>query len=305
MRVLHYSLIACLLGTLAAIGTARAQELDKDPRSMGGGNCSANPYNCADAKNPLPAANAVWIEEMTWMDVRDALAAGKNTVIIPAGGIEPNGPWIALGKHNYIVKPLCEAIARKLGNALCAPVVPFVPEGDIDVKDEFMKTPGTIGVTDATFEGLLTDIARSLKTHGFKTILLIGDHGGDVKGMEAVAAKLQQAWKFAPAVYYIPEFYKSWDGAVDLLYKKGLGKAGVTDGLHDDPTVTMLMMLTDPHTVRWAERKQIGQAHIDGVSVADKEKALVLGRELLEYRAAVTVQAINKATAGQAAARPQ
>jgi creatinine amidohydrolase/Fe(II)-dependent formamide hydrolase-like protein len=197
----------------------------------------------------------VWIEEMTWLDVRDALAAGKTTVIIPAGGIEPNGPWVALGKHNYIARPLCEAIARKLGNALCAPVIPFVPEGDIDAKTAHMKSPGTIGVREETYEALLTDLAHTVKGHGFQNIILIGDHGGDEDGMKAVAAKLQDAWKFSPAVYYIPEYYKSWDGAVDLLYKKGLGKAGVTDGLHDDPTVTGLMMITDPKTVRWKDRE--------------------------------------------------
>ena len=288
----------CMCGLALATG---AQELDKDPRSIGGGNCSANAFNCIDVKNPLPVVATVWIEEMTWMDVRDALAAGKTTVIIPAGGIEPNGPWVALGKHDYIVKPLCEAIAHKLGNALCAPVIPFVPEGDIDVRPDFMKTPGTIGVTEATYEALLLDIARSLKTHGFKSIILIGDHGGDVKGMAAMAAQLQDSWKLSPAVYYIPEFYKSWDGAVDLLYQKGLGRAGVTDGLHDDPTVTMLMMLTDPKTVRWVERGRIGHLSIDGVSIADKKRTRQLGLELLHYRTDVTVTAIRNAIAGHSA----
>ena len=96
---------------------------------MGGGDCRDNPYNCADAPNPLPTPNTVWIEEMTWMDVRDALKAGKTTVIIPTGGIEPNGPWLVTGKHNYVLRANCDAIARKLGNALCAPIIEFVPEG--------------------------------------------------------------------------------------------------------------------------------------------------------------------------------
>jgi creatinine amidohydrolase len=288
----------CFCGGFIFAVSAGAQE-DHDPRSIGGGDCTKNAYNCVGAPNPLPPADTVWIEEMTWLDVRDALAAGKTTVIIPAGGIEPNGPWIALGKHNYVVRPLCEAIARKLGNALCAPVIPFVPEGDIDAKTDHMKSPGTIGVREETYEALLTDLAHSVKAHGFQNIIFIGDHGGDEDGMKAVAAKLQDAWKFSPAVYYIPEYYKSWDGAVDLLYKKGLGKAGVTDGLHDDPTVTGLMMITDPKTVRWKERVKIGKATIDGVSIANKEKTLQWGRELLEYRARVTVEAITKTIAGK------
>jgi creatinine amidohydrolase/Fe(II)-dependent formamide hydrolase-like protein len=245
----------------------------------------------------------LWIDEMTWMDVRDAIAQGKRTVIVPAGGIEPNGPWVALGKHDYIARTLCEAIARKLGDALCAPVVPFVPEGDLETKSEHMNTPGTIGVREDTFEALLTDIARSVKAHGFTHIILIGDHGGDVDGMQAVAAKLSAEWHASPTIAYIPEFYKSWDGAVELLYKKGVGKPDISDGLHDDPTVTLLMMVNDPATVRWQERVTAGKTVIDGVSIADKQQALKLGRELVDYRADVTVAAINTAIAGNAKRR--
>src|SRR5215213_7396765 len=97
-----------------------------DPRSRGGGQCAQNPYNCVDAPNPLSSPNTVWLEEMTWMDARDAIKAGKTTIIIPTGGFEPNGPWLALGKHNYVLQANCEAIARKMGDALCAPVVAFV-----------------------------------------------------------------------------------------------------------------------------------------------------------------------------------
>src|SRR5580704_7643197 len=136
----HFPAYACLCGGFIFAVSAGAQE-DNDPRSIGGGNCTQNAYNCIGAPNPLPPVSTIWIEEMTWLDVRDALAAGKTTVIIPAGGIEPNGPWVALGQHNYVVQQLFEAIARKLGNALCAPIVPFVPEGDTDAKTDHMKSP--------------------------------------------------------------------------------------------------------------------------------------------------------------------
>ena len=116
----------------ATVGAAQNRPPAQPGRDMGGGNCGANPYNCADTPNPIPAPNTVWLEEMTWMDVRDALKAGKTTIIIPTGGLEPNGPWLATGKHNYVLQANCEAIARKLGNALCAPIIKFVPEGNFD-----------------------------------------------------------------------------------------------------------------------------------------------------------------------------
>ena len=124
------------------------------------------------------------------MEVRDALKAGKTTVIVPTGGVEQNGPYLATGKHDYILRATTEAIARKLGNALVAPIVAFVPEGDIDPPTGHMKYPGTISLTEDTYERLLTDICACFRTHGFEHIVLIGDSGGNQKGMKAVAARL-------------------------------------------------------------------------------------------------------------------
>ena len=135
--------IVVLAGALAA---QQGQRREPDPRSMGGGDCRDNPYNCIDAQNPLTPPDTVWLEEMTWMDVRDAMKAGKTSVIISTGGIEPNGPWLALGKHNYVLQSNCEAIARKMGNALCAPIIKLVPEGDINPKAGHMLSPGTMTI---------------------------------------------------------------------------------------------------------------------------------------------------------------
>jgi hypothetical protein len=130
-----FALMAGAMLVSAAVAAAQPpagrERPAQDPRSMGGGNCANNPYNCKDTANPLPTNPSVFIEEMTWMDVRDALAAGKTTAIITTGGIEPNGPWLVTGKHNYVNRANCEAIARKLGNALCAPNLEIVPEGYI------------------------------------------------------------------------------------------------------------------------------------------------------------------------------
>src|SRR5437867_8753501 len=127
-----------------------------------------------DMPRPIDAVDSVFLEELTWLEVRDAMRAGRTTVIIATGGIEQNGPYLALGKHNYILRATTEAIARKLGNALVAPIVPFVPEGDIDPPSGHMRYPGTISVQQETFKTLLIDIAASLRAHGFQHIILIG-----------------------------------------------------------------------------------------------------------------------------------
>ncbi len=187
----------------------RGQRPAADPRDMGGGRCAQNPYNCADAPNPLPAANTVWMEEMTWMDVRDAMKAGKTTVIVATGGIEPNGPWLVLGKHNYVLHANCESIARKMGNALCAPIIKLVPEGDYTTKSSHMASPGTLSMREDTFRAVLEDVARSLKAHGFKQIFFIGDSGGNQDGQRAVSEKLNAEWNANPLVAHIQQYYDS------------------------------------------------------------------------------------------------
>src|SRR3954470_1652790 len=158
---------------------------------------------------PMAAVDRVFIEDLTWMEVRDALQAGKDTVLVATGGVEQNGPYLVTGKHNVVLRGTTEAIARKLGNTLVAPIVPFVPEGDIAPPTLHMLYPGTISVTEQTFQALLTDLCASLKTHGFKRIVLIGDSGGNQDGMKAVAAALSAKWKDSCRIVFIPEYYNT------------------------------------------------------------------------------------------------
>ena len=279
----------------APASQARGQTQEPDPRSAGGGNCRNNPYNCIDTPNPLTPPDTVWLEEMTLMDVRDAMKAGKTTIIVPTGGIEPNGPWLALGKHNYVLKANCDAIARKLGDALCAPIIPLVPEGTIEPQDGHMRTAGTLSMREETFQMMLTDVVHSLKMHGFQNIILIGDSGGNVTGMRTVAQKLNTECNGSPVVAHVPEYY-DYNSVGRLLVQLGVTREGQQrDGLHDDPGITMNMLVTDPNSVRWAQRVKANKATIDGVSIADKAKTLEIARKIVEMRATNTVAAIRKA----------
>jgi hypothetical protein len=294
-------LAAGLLFTTAAF---TAERPPPDPRDAGGGRCARSVYNCIDTANPLPRTAEVWIEKMTWMDVRDAMAAGKKTIIIPTGGVEPNGPWVALGKHNYALETNCAAIARKLGNALCAPIVPFVPEGAFDPPGGHMDTVGTISLRESTFQALLEDIVTSFKVHGFEKIFLIGDSGGNARGMEATARKLNSEWKAAPLVAHLPEYYE-YSSVHDFLRRKGVMKEGLaSDNVHDDPAVEIEVMGADPEAVRWKERVKLGLATIDGVSIADKDRIFALAKEVAEFRATKTIVAMDQAIASRGGLTP-
>ena len=302
----HTALVALSLVVLA--GTAYAQQpgaagapgqpqqerqrREPDPRSMGGGDCRDNPYNCNDVANPLPQPNTVWLEEMTWIDVRDVLKAGKTNVIVPTGGMEPNGVWLVTGKHNYVLHANCDAIARKMGNALCAPIVKFVPEGNIEPKSGHMTSPGTISAREETYQALLTDIAESLQAHGFKNIIFIGDSGGNQKGQQAVADKLTAKWGGKALALHIGEYY---DYASVSKYMEGQGlKEGKSDGMHDDPIITLNMFIDDPKSVRYDERVKAGKATINGVDISNRAKNMELAKKIVEFRATKTIEAINK-----------
>ncbi len=243
------------------------------------------------APRPIDAVDAVWIDELTWLEVRDAVAAGKRTAIIATGGIEQNGPYLVTGKHNVVLRGMCEAIARRLGDALCAPVIGFVPEGDIERRTGHMRYPGTISVREETYRMLLEDVAGSLRAHGFTDIVLIGDSGGNQGGLEAVATALNARWTDARA-HFIPEFYRYAD--VEKYMEEELGfKQPMDEGLHDNLYITSLMMVVDPASVRYDQRVRAGRATINGMSIAPKERTIELGRKLMDYRAEFTVRAIR------------
>jgi creatinine amidohydrolase len=246
-----------------------------------------------DAPRPIAAVDSVFIEDLTWMEVRDQMKAGKDTVIVATGGIEQNGPYLVTGKHNVVLKGTTAAIAKKLGNALVAPIVPFVPEGDIDPPSLHMLYPGTISLTESTFENLLTDICSSLRTHGFRQIVLIGDSGGNQAGMKNVAEKLNQTWKGQPArVQYIAEYY-DFPAVTKWLEEQGVKQT--PEGHHDDFGMTAMMMAVDPSSVRMEQRIEANRFRINGVDLAPADKTIEWGKRIIEFRAAATVEAIQRA----------
>jgi len=248
---------------------------------------------------PKPAAPqpTVFTEEMTWEEVRDALKAGKTTVIIATGGVEQNGPYLVTGKHNYIVRAAAEAVARKLGNALVAPVVPFVPEGDIAPPTGHMKYPGTISVRESTFEALLTDICASYRAHGFREIILIGDSGGNQAGMKAVVKRMSAERAAGNTrVHYIPEYYDP-PGFDDWLAKQGIRETD--EGIHDSYSVSASLAAVHPTLIRAERRIAAGTFSINGVPLAPLEKTRAMGRKILDWYADVTAKAIQKAIAGK------
>ncbi len=175
---------------------------------------------------PPEAPATLEMKDMTWEQVQGIVAGGATTVIVPTGGIEQNGPHMVLAKHDYIVGHAARRIAAELGRTVVAPVVSYVPEGDWEPATGNLQFPGTIGISDAAFDGVLEGIARSLKNSGFKLICFIGDHGQSQGVQKAVAERLTKAWASGGVrVVHIDAYYDDKEQMLRLLADGETAKA--------------------------------------------------------------------------------
>jgi len=289
------------------------------------------------ASTVAPLLHSVHIEELTWVEVRDAIATGHTTVIVPLAAIEQNGPYMATGKHVYVVKGIAEATARVLGNALVAPVVPLGPGGSVEqvlagVSDPpiqgHMRWPGSMGVRREVYQELLADILGNLRYHGFLDIVVISEHEGFSSeespgpAVETVAT-VNERWGSGKAIaHFIPEyrdhlisdpegshaatFLRDVFGVVEEVVDQEVPEAGqnyLLDGrnpvgTHDGYYFSSVLQAVHPAAVRAAERIAAGPQVSYGVDWGSLKQLAANGRKLIEYRAGVTADYIRKAISG-------
>ena len=199
---------------------------------------------------PVHLTGAPYIETMTWTEIRDAIQGGKKTVIIPTGGTEQNGPHMILGKHNYIITFAAGLMAERVGNALVAPTVAWVPEGNPNSAN-FGSKPGVISNAGPGYTLLLDAAVRSLRVHGFTDIILIGDSGGNQGGLTAVADTLNKEWKGSGVrVYAITDYYQKGHSDIYAWLLKDHGIDRATVGSHAGTMDTSQLMYVHPEGVR-------------------------------------------------------
>ena len=246
---------------------------------------------------PIEAVNSVWIDELTWMEVRDEIASGKTTAIISTGGVEQNGPYVAGGKHNFVLQATCEAIARQLGNALCTPVLKLVFEGD----PENIRYPGTLSLRQETFQAVLEDVGNSLRSQGFTNVVYIGDSGGNQNGMAAAAEVLNERWAGSASAHHIEEYYREDIWSCEYLrdelgiFQQPDNCSATRDLYHDDVHYSSIIATIDPGRIRAEQRIKAGLYSINGVDLGPIERTIEIGEKLVDYRADITVRAIRRA----------
>ena len=287
---------ACFALTVTAgLTQLRAQDAPAPPRpprrvdSVRG----PNPIKVLEMPRPIDIHDSVWISELTALEVRDLIKTGWTTALILGGGMEENGPYLILGKHNTESLAMGEAIARKLGKTLCAPVITLEP-GNPDKP----STPGGVVLTAPTYMAVLTDMATSLKSMGFTSIVFLGDHGGDLKPMSEVSRTLNEKWKGSGTnTYFIENYGNNVPNAgccghpeADFL---GINEQN-REGLHDSYVASAMIMTIDVNAARVPERISAGKTTINSVSILPVEKTLENGRKLIDFRASATVKEIHR-----------
>lgn len=245
-----------------------------------------------------PAARPHELSEMTWPEVRDAVAAGTRTAIVPSGGIEQNGPHMILGKHDHIVRHAAARIAAELGGAAVLPVLPFAPQGRLDPPEGNLRFPGTIGVSEEAFAGMLDGIARSLRAAGFRWICLLADNGASQRPQERLAARLTAEWRRdGTRVIAVDRYY----GAIaeQDAWLRAQGETAASIGTHAGIGDTSELMAVHPRGVDLA-RLPPRQEDLPALgATGDPARASAArGEVLLAMRVAAAVAQIRAARGG-------
>lgn len=257
----------------------------------------STPNHWLATANPA-VPDTVYLTEMTWPELHAAMAAGKTTVIVPTGGVEQNGPHMVLGKHNTIVRHTAGEIARELGDTLVAPVVTYVPEGDPATREGHMAFPGTMSLPDDVFEEVLEAAARSLAAHGFRTICLLGDSGGNQEPQARVAARLSAAWSGTGVrVIHVSEYYGANQAEVAWLREHGESMPSI--GTHAGIRDTSELLAVDPKGVHEERRAPNGGGNPNETGVyGDPSRASAeRGETFLRMKIDAAVRQIRSARA--------
>ena len=241
----------------------------------------ASPLLAQDRPDPYAAP---YMESMTWTEIRDAIAGGKKVAIIPTGGTEQNGPHMVMGKHNYIVTFSAGVLAQRLGNALVAPTLQYVPEGDYN-RPNWGDKPGVISLPDPAYEKVLDAAVRSLKVHGFTDIILIGDSGPNQRGMTNIAKALNAEWGGAGVrVHAITDYYEQGRILIRDYLNKTYGWSEQVVGSHAGTSDTSQLLYVFAQGIRKDKLAPNGGSPDAGVQGDPTKASVEIGKIAIDQK---------------------
>jgi creatinine amidohydrolase len=188
----------------------------------------------------------VELELLTHSEVYEKIhKEGKTSVLVITGGTEERGPHNVLGGHTIMSRHRGIEIAKKLGNALVAPVLPIAvaATGLRDSTDQ----PGGVQMPADVFKGVQLAMIESMVFNGFKDIYVMGDHGGGQPQIKEAVEEMDKKYASRGVhVYYINDFYQKTHDDVDMYmyeHKLPIGGHGAmmetSEMLYEEPVPGM------------------------------------------------------------------
>ena len=252
----------------------------------------------------------VEFEMMTWSEVYRAIHhEGKTTALFYTGGTESRGPQNVNGGHNIMAKAIVKAIARKLGNALAMPVLPYTPN------DASPQLTGTIGLTPDILALVLERVSEEAIITGFKNIILMGDHGGGQPAVyQEVAKKLEDKYAALARnenriqdvhVYYCNDVYAAAQADFDkfLVSKKLPSSNKLPSSSHAGIPDTSTMMYLQGNSDNYTRLDllpvavTVSGAVPSGVDGDGRQSSVELGKKAFDTKVNYAVRQIKQLTA--------
>jgi len=184
----------------------------------------------------------VVMEEMSWVEIEEAIKRGRTTVIVVSGSVEQHGPHLPTGTDTLLGYEIAKRAARRLGTALVASVIrPALSE-------HHMGFPGSFTLDWETYYAVLEDYCLSLAGFGFRDIVLISSHGGNSPVMTAVTPDIAKKLYGQVNIHLIDYLAKSLEEEAAFLQGQDISRAKA--GVHAGYAETSEMLVTNPELVR-------------------------------------------------------
>jgi creatinine amidohydrolase len=188
--------------------------------------------------------SVMW-KELTAADLREKAEADA-VVLLPVGSMEQHGPHLPVGVDTFLSEGVCKATAEAIAGEMPIVVAPTLWCG---MAEHHMAFGGTFTLDIPTYRAVLLCLLNSLARHGFKRVLIVNGHGGNI---HALAAFLPDLTRETGLALRVTTPYDAAKSAIAGLLED-------QDGIHHACEVeTSMMMVVAPETVR---RDKLAEAH--------------------------------------------
>ncbi|MFP6890917.1 MAG: creatininase family protein [Nitrospinota bacterium] len=123
-------------------------------------------------------------EELSWPKHEKTVAAGA-TVVMPFAAIEQHGPHNPVVVDTCLSTSVCQKAVDGMENVLLTPTM------WAGLSPHHMEFSGTLTLSLETYLAVIQDLVRSVARHGYKKVLLVNGHGGNVASLQAAALSLK------------------------------------------------------------------------------------------------------------------